>query len=350
MRPRFVISVLILALIILAVVLWRRPVQSPGNAEQPQAPIQSTREASAASTGTISQSNPIATPGDVSVPSNPPVIGYSSPLRKPGAFQQYVEQHNVAVDFYGQFIDQDSNALSDVDIKVTVRHWTMPSPAVLLAGSKDIPLEQKSGTDGRFELTGATGDVFDIQSIQKDGYDVESGKRTFGAVGGSFENPVIFKMWSTNVHEQLITGEKKFPIVPDGRPYVIDLTQGTIAESGAGNLKVWVKRPEQITYGNRYDWSCEMDAINGGLLQESDGNSSMSLAPADGYTPSFQFEQKIGSGWGDSTGAKRFYVTLNNGQAYGRITIELYAYYNDRTPGLIRLSYAINPSGSPILR
>ncbi len=47
---------------------------------------------------------------------------------------------------------------------------------------------------------------------------------------------------------------------------------------------------------------------------------------------------------------KRFYVQLNNRQEYGRITIELYARYNDQTPGLIRLSYAIDPSGSRILR
>jgi hypothetical protein len=157
-------------------------------------------------------------------------------------------------------------------------------------------------------------------------------------------------MWSTNIHEQLITGEKKFHIVPDGRAYFINLTDGTISESGEGDLKVWVKRPDQIAYGKRYDWSCEMDAINGGFLQETDANSSMYSAPADGYVSLFQFEQKIGSGWGDSTGTQRFYVTLKNGQEYGRISIELYAYYNNQIPGMIRLSYVINPSGSNILR
>jgi len=35
-------------------------------------------------------------------------------------------------------------------------------------------------------------------------------------------------MWSTNVHEQLITGGKSFHIEPDGRPYVIDLAKGTL--------------------------------------------------------------------------------------------------------------------------
>jgi hypothetical protein len=159
-------------------------------------------------------------------------------------------------------------------------------------------------------------------------------------------------MWNTNIHEQLITGEKKFQIVPDGRPYVIDLTKGTVAESGNGDLKVWVKRPQQITYGKRYDWSCEVDASNSGeLLRETNATESMYQAPAEGYTNSFAYEEPAtANGWGDTTGAQRFYVRLRDGQEYGRISIELEAYYNDHIPGLVRLSYAINPSGSRILR
>jgi len=347
MKPRFAIYALVLVVVILAVVFRHRPVQSPTNVEQPQETVQSTNapvtDASAASQGT-----PTVTPTVVSSPAMPKQADPNG-IRSPEGFQQYVEGHNVPIDFHGQVIDQDSNALSGVDIKVVVRHWTMPDPAVLLAGTKELRLERVTGADGRFDINGETGDAFDLESIQKDGYEAELTKRGFGSSGGSFNQPVVFKMWNTNIHEQLITGEKKFQIVPDGRPYVIDLSKGTIAESGAGDLKAWVKRPESVTYGQRYDWSCEVDAINGGLLEEPLG-TAMYLAPTGGYVSSFQFEQKVGSGWGDSTGAKRFYVTLNNGHEYGSIAIELYAYYNNQTPGLIRLSYAINPSGSRILR
>lgn len=148
----------------------------------------------------------------------------------------------------------------------------------------------------------------------------------------------------------MITGEKKFHVVPDGRLYGIDLINGTITESGEGDLKVWIKRPEQVSFGQKYDWSSKIEIVNGGLLQETDTSSSMFSAPVDGYVDVFQFEQKVGSGWGDSTGTKRFFVQLRNGQVYGRISIELYAHYNNQIPGLIRLSYAINPSGSRILR
>jgi hypothetical protein len=99
-----------------------------------------------------------------------------------------------------------------------------------------------------------------------------------------------------------------------------------------------------------YDWSCEIEVPNGGLLAEDDLNSAMYSAPTGGYTPTFQLQQQIKGGQSGSIGEKRFYINLNNGQEYGRITIDLIAPYNDQIPGLIRLSYAINPSGSRILR
>jgi len=259
--------------------------------------------------------------------------------------------HNVRVSFYGRVVDQNENPISGAKISAVVRDWYEPDALTYALGAKEIHITAKTDNDGRFDIHGLTGDSIGIEGLKKDGYELEpSAQRNYGAIGGSVEAPVVFKMWSTNIQEQLITGEKSFQIVPDGRSYFIDLTKGTIAESGAGDLKVLVKRPDQITYGQRFDWSCEADVIGGGLLAETDTGSSMYSAPTDGYTPSFQFEQKVGSGWDDSTGPKRFYVKLANGQEYGRITIELMAYYNDQTPGLVRLSYAINPSGSTILR
>jgi len=255
-----------------------------------------------------------------------------------------VEGQNVPFNFYGRVIDQDSNSLAGVKLKLSARHWSTTS-----TGS--LRLEKSTDADGRFDVHGITGDVFDLEEVTRDGYELEPySKHTYGAVGGSVSDPVIFKMWSTNIHEQLITGRKSFDIQPDGRPYGIDLAKGTLSESDEGDLKVWVKRPAQVTLGQRYNWSCGIEVTNGSLLIETNVNSSMYVAPVDGYTPSFKFDQPIGSGWGDTTGKKRFYLMLKNGQEYGRISIELLAYYNDRIPGLVRIEYAINPSGSRILR
>jgi hypothetical protein len=346
MRPRFFIFILVIVLLIVVVLFWRHPAHPSANSEQAQTTGQSTNAPQAQSSPV--RNAPSATPS----PSANQTIAQKG--ETPEQAKREIESANLPVDFFGLVIDQNSNPIPGVIIKSGVRHWEMPDISHLLPGAKilgasrDIPMEATTGPDGRFELTGASGDVFGVL-LFKDGYDAESEKNGFGAGGNySYENPVVFKMWPTNLHEDLISGKKSFHVVPDGRPYFINLTNSTISESGTGDLKVWIKRPTQITYGSPYDWSCEVDVINGGLQATSD--YAMWMAPANGYTPSFQFEQSIGSGWGDSTGERRFYVTLNNGQEYGKITIELYAYYNNQIPGLVRLSYAINPSGSRILR
>lgn len=263
--------------------------------------------------------------------------------------KQFIESRNVPVNFYGQFVDQDGNPLSGVNIKIVIVHLSMPDPLVPVLGSKDIHLERNSDAGGRFEIHGETGEGFDVGSIQKAGYDMEPGQRSFGAVGGSFESPVIFKMWSTNIHEKLITGGKSFDIVPDGRPYFVNLTDDTISESGEGDLKVWIQYTNQIVPGQLYDWSARIEVINGGLLEKPLG-TAMFEAPPDGYVPAFQLSGQIKGGQRGDTGERQFYLKLKNDQEYGQMSIGLYAPFNDQTPGLIRLSYAINPSGSRILR
>jgi hypothetical protein len=347
MRPRFVISVLIIVLAIFFIIFWCRPVKRATAPEPSQGNIQSDFPKVAAN---IPNPNaPNAPQPTTLLTSQRTEITRDEKMAR--IVQDFNDSHNHSIEFYGQVIDQDSNALPNVKINIFIPQQQIAFPT----DSGDFPtsnnlvhLEKETEMDGRFDITSQNGNGVDIESIQKNGYEVEPIRRSYGTAVGSFNNPMIFKMWSTNIHEQLVSGDRKFQIVPDGNPYFIDLTKGEITQTEGGDLKVRVKRPEQVTYGQRYDWECEIDVVDGGLCQSD--SYSMLLAPSDGYQQAFHFEQKVGSGWGDSTGEKRFYVMLHNGKEYGRISIELYAYYNDQVPGMIRLSYALNPSGSQILR
>ena len=348
MKSILFIYSLVFVLIILTIVFWLKPTKHSTIPETTQKPGQATN--------TLAMNMPVVVQAaSVSLQAAVPLTNGELPAaNKAKALdltKQFIEKRNVPIEFYGRVIDQDSNLLSGAKIQIAILHLTMPNPLVSDLGSRSIRLEQTSDADGRFEFHGETGEGFGV-GITKDGYQLEPNRYSFGPTAGSYENPVVFKMWSADIHEKLITGSKSLEIEPDGRLYFINLTDGTMSEHEGGDLKVWVKRPDPITYGKRYDWACEVDAINGGgLLQETDASASMYQAPADGYTTSFSYkEDAVVNGWGDTTGAQRFYVRLNNGQEYGRISIELEAYYNDQTPGLIRLSYAINPSGSRILR
>jgi hypothetical protein len=345
MRPRFLILLLVAVAIILAIAFWLRPVKSTIAPKQEAVQTANT-SAAPASTPIQRISNASSVVAWSTVPTNPTPADISNYYLAAG--QRFVESRNKPIVFYGRVIDQDSNALSGVDIKVSIEKLTAVISTEGFVGSKYTPLEYTSDSDGRFEINGITGDGGGVQ-IYKDGYEAESEKNGFGGgASGSYANPVIFKMWNTNIHEQLITGNKTFDIVPDGRPYFINLTDDTINESGQGDLKVWINYTNQVVPNQLYDWSAGVVVVNGGLQATSD--DAMWMAPADGYVPSFQKSEQIRGGERGQIGDRSFYLQLQNGNEYGRMAIDLLAPFNNQTPGLIRLSYAINPSGSRILR
>ena len=76
----------------------------------------------------------------------------------------------------------------------------------------------------------------------------------------------------------------------------------------------------------------------------------MYVAPEDGYVPSFEHSGQIKGGQRGEIGNRYFYLRLKDEKEYEKMSINLFAPYNNKIPGMIRLSYAINPSGSRILR
>lgn len=265
-----------------------------------------------------------------------------------------IENKNIQINFWGLIVDQDGNPLEGAKIAGDTRTWYVTKT---LNFDANFPkFNAISDSSGKFEIQNASGDVLTIKSLEKEGYEPEPhalrefGYHTSERFSSDPNNPVVFRMWKTNVHEQLIIGKKRFHVVPDGRLYVIDLNQGTIAESGSGDLKVSINYTNQVIRGQLYDWSCEITPTAGGLLEETDPYSSMFLAPQDGYVSTFQLRQQIKGGQYSSIGDKRFYVMLKNGREYGRITIDLIAPYNDGIPGMIEIQYAVNPTGSRILK
>jgi hypothetical protein len=342
MRPKIVIPALIILLGIFAFLFFHRREQSSFQATTPEA-TSANFDSSVTNRAIRAASQIIQPPLTNSIP----VV---SNRVNTNEIRQYMESQNVPVAFYGKVVDQDGNPISGADVKGEVLHVKVMTPAPFGAADEIISIDEATDSGGQFQVLNVSGRSFDLDSIQKDGYEVEADNcpHVFAVTSGGLDNPVIFKMWSTNVHKQLITGSDKFPIVPDGRPYYIDLMKGEISRNQSGDLRVWVKFPQQTELGQYYDWSCEIDALDGGL-QPSD-SYSMFAAPVDGYVPTFSLQQKIRDGQRGSIGDRKFYITLDNGKMFGRMQIDLIAPFNAGIPGMIRLSYAIDPSGSRILR
>jgi hypothetical protein len=260
----------------------------------------------------------------------------------------YNQGADTPIAFYGWVVDQDTNPLPSVAVDLAVTQLRQDRAGSLKENV--IRFQRQTGSDGRFEVTGLKGNFLAIEALTKDGYEPELGTHygIFGPQSTGFGNPAVLKLWSTNIHEPLIEGEKSFVLVPDGRHYAIDLLKGTLTEGNEGDLLIWINRPETVRPSERYGWSCEVIAP-GGLFETE--LAAMFTAPEAGYTNAFAYKEEASvNGWGNLTGDKRFYVRLRNGQIYGRIVINLYAYYDRTRPAMIRLSYTVNPSGSRLLR
>lgn len=104
----------------------------------------------------------------------------------------------------------------------------------------------------------------------------------------------------------------------------------------------------QIEVVNGGLWEVPQAAMNSGFSDEP--AIPMYEEPADGYVSSFSLKTQIKGGQSGEIGNRYFYLRLKDGNEYGRMSINLFAPYGYLHPGLIRLSYAINPSGSRILR
>jgi len=343
MRPRFLICISAVVLFMVEFVFWLRSKHQNVVIQPKQEIVQSTNQPAR---NAIVSDQHISRPV-LSQTNRTPLIPSSVGIAE--VTKSFVDDKNKPINLFVRFIDQSSNPVPEVKVKFGIMQLTALDPALMELGSKSIQLERTTDGDGRIEIHGEVGEGIGIGTIQKDGYEPERAQYSFGTVGGSFDNPIIVKMWSTNIHEQLITGEKTFDIAPDGKPHVIDLLKGTIAEAGDGDLTVWIQYTNQVTRGQVYDWSAGIKIINGGLFEEDLG-SPMYDAPPDGYVPTFEIHGKIKGGQRGDSGDRQFYLKLKNGQEFGQMSIDLHAPFNDQTPGLINLSYVINPSGSRILR
>jgi hypothetical protein len=90
--------------------------------------------------------------------------------------------------------------------------------------------------------------------------------------------------------------------------------------------------------------------VNGGVKEELDAYESMFLAPQEGYVKNCAMEFHPGEmGWTYGVN-KRFYLKARNGQIYGRLNVEIDAYYLKDRWGRFGIKYAVNPTGSSVLR
>ena len=272
--------------------------------------------------------------------------------RLPEIFQKYNESHNIPIEFYGRFIDQDSNPVPGVKIRIAIQQTYMTSPTSLSFGSKMIRMEKQSELDGNFVLQGEKGDGFKIEVIEKDGYKLSpSTQLNYGYVGNAApfhpdpQNPVVFKMWKLDKPQQLISHDiSRIAIPVDGQPVQFDLIGGNKVSSGGQLIVRFERNPQTLPPGNSgYDWKATFEIPDGGLVANND--EFMYQAPENGYKNTYTVEMPNGTTNWTPVLDQKFYIQLENGKSFGSLNVHLPTFHNTPPLGLT-LDVVINPSGS----
>lgn len=185
-----------------------------------------------------------------------------------------------------------------------------------------------------------------MEQMTKDGYELSPKiPRNYGITGGSTEDPVIFQMWKKGISESLIQGSKFYGIIPDGRTYTIDFLQQKKIEgdNASGDIKVSIVRPKVVVPREKFDWSFDIEGVQGGLVETQD--EFMYLAPEAGYQPKYVVNMLANDpNWKREIDKLQFYFQSRDGKVYGRFVVDIIPDYNEQS--VFNVRYAVNPNGS----
>jgi|SRR5450756_356662 len=343
MRPRFLFFAVLVVLAFSALVFWLRP-SKPGA-------ISSTLPVVAQHDVTMNRSNAVAEnvsghPAVQESTQQRPNTAITTEEKNLQSIQEANDKSDAPVEFYGQVLDQNGNAVAGAKFNVSViQSHLFPANA-----NGDYPLsnnvvkvQKETGADGRFTVSDMRGGGLDMELVPLNGYEISAKySRSFGNKSGSYENPIIFRMWKLGEKETLVTRSQIYEILP-GKVYCLNLITGEKSEGAAeGDLRVSISRPDGVKRRQKYAWSFSIDAIGGGLVETDD--EFMYLAPESGYTPVFGMQLDPAASIWQGQVARQFYIRTRDGKVYGRIHVIVHSIYDVQSA--MEIDSAINANGS----
>jgi hypothetical protein len=265
--------------------------------------------------------------------------------------REIMQQANQPIAFYGLVMDQNNQPISGVKVVLAVRHTEEVLPG--FTDDRFRYFDEVTDSRGRFTLTNTKGAVLSVKSLEKGGYEMSPHAvnqsfwywRDVPSHGyrGQTERPEIFRMWKKSGAEKLIVGEKFYGIVPDGRSYAIDLLEDKKVESSnVGDFKISIRRPAQLDPGSKYNWSCTVEGIGGGVIEAQE--EFMNRAPESGYQSLYEVAISANDPKWSDRATRRLYLKSNDGKIYARLETEIFANYQNNS--VFSIKFYANPNGS----
>jgi hypothetical protein len=257
-------------------------------------------------------------------------------INKGEAMQEvFMEENKKPLDIYGKVIDQYGQPVFNAKIEGGILL------NVNFIKSKGETHYTETDINGLFSFIGIHGKKLGIWP-KKEGYiyDLRLPSQRPENYQPDPNSPIVFTMWKLRGPEPLVSSGIDAHIPHDGTPVVFDLTSGK--QSPNGDFRVALSQyPLEVQKGwDKFDWSVKVEILNGGLVEENDAYPFW--APADGYQPSFEFNESTNAVKWIGGLQKKFYVKTAQGQ-YGMMQFKVYP---GRSPTGVEVNITVNPSGS----
>src|SRR5579859_3458441 len=254
--------------------------------------------------------------------------------------------NDVPIDFYGKVEDQFSNAVANAAVNFNVRVYNGIESTVKRG-------QVTTDANGQFTISGYKGESLGLVPA-KAGYALATtGNGTFFKYSHledqhyvpDQKNPTVIKMWKLQGAEPLVSINKNYKLYYTNAPMNFDLLTGQIVQSG-GDLRITVNRPPGVISGrNELDWSVQIEAVAGGLIDAAGQERVTYLAPESGYQPSVNVSAST-NGHGVELIQQGLFVRSRNGQVYSKVGISFRI--NSEPDGLMYINFSgiANANGS----
>jgi len=249
----------------------------------------------------------------------------------------------MAIEFYGQVVDENERPVADVTVKFARNDLSAAGTTQSVA---------LSDSAGRFSLTGVVGKFLGV-TVEKTGY-YSSKKNPFGFEYAEFSDPnfyqpdvnkpVIFRIQAKGNAEALTVRRNRYLLRADGTPQYVNLSSGRKTTGGVptGDIMISLNRGPANSAGN-FDWAVTLRAMGAGGLVESH-DEFMLEAPKGGYQSEIVVRNQVGDPNYQNNNKANYYIRLADGKEYASIETEI----QPKPPGdgAIKINLYLNPSGS----
>ncbi|HEU5071603.1 MAG TPA: carboxypeptidase-like regulatory domain-containing protein [Verrucomicrobiae bacterium] len=321
-RSLFWFTVICIALMVIIVWFGRKPDQASLPAVGETNAASSPKAAHAETAPTHQSGSPLQTNRAVaaSVPNAPPTA--VPPKTKGEQMKEALAAFNDEdVVLYGRVIDQFSNAVANATItgSIQVNNGTR-------VGADKITL--LTDANGFFTISGYQGKALGIWATKK-GYVMATPDTRFvyshlwseaERYNPDPNNPAVIKMWKLQGAEQLTGINQRYKFHFSEAPIRFDLLAGKIVPTG-GDIKITVRRsPGVVSERTLQDWSVQIEAVDGGLIEASAEDARFVYElPDGGYQSGYTYTMSTNTQSWHGALDQMFYLRSRNGQVFSKL-------------------------------